>query len=306
MDTKRQFSVIGWALAVYYLVCTGVQILLGIFLQQFGYLLPGFVWTDDFMMILSQIIMYGIAFPVFYCLVRKLPSWFMAEKKQVSPGCLFAVFVICMGTAYMGNLIGTALMLVSDSLLGTYSFNPVTDAVMNMSPAVMFLTTVIVAPIMEELMFRKILIDRLVPYGQKAAIVISGLSFGLFHGNFYQFFYAFMLGMIFAYLYSYTGRLRYNVMMHMGINLIGGMLPLLLDRLAGTSMLLSWLGMILLGTLSVVTIIASIVLAAFFGGRLEWFPAWEKPEKGLLHTIFTTRGVWIFLIVCAVEFTMMF
>ena len=37
------------------------------------------------------------------------------------------------------------------------------------------LTSVIIAPVMEELVFRKYLVDRLVPYGQKTAVVLSGL-----------------------------------------------------------------------------------------------------------------------------------
>ena len=45
-------------------------------------------------------------------------------------------------------------------------------------------------------MFRKLLIDRIVPFGQRVAVVVSGLAFGLFHGNFYQFFYAFSLGAV--------------------------------------------------------------------------------------------------------------
>ncbi|MGN0158163.1 MAG: lysostaphin resistance A-like protein [Brotaphodocola sp.] len=306
MDAKRQFSTIGWALAVYYLVCVGAQILFSIFLEKFEHLLPEFVWSDDFMMIASQIIMYGIGFPVFYCLVRNLPSWFLSEKKRISPGHLFVVFVICMGAAYIGNLIGNVLMLISDLMFGTQSMNPVTDAVLNMSPVGMFLTTVVAAPIMEEWMFRKILIDRLVPFGQKAAVVASGLSFGLFHGNFYQFFYAFSLGMIFAYLYSYTGKLRYNVLLHMGINLIGGVLPLLWEKWAGMSVILYWLGMIFMGTLVIIAIVAAIVLAAIFAGRLRWFPAWERPEKGICYSVFTASGVWAFFLVCVMEFARMF
>ena len=307
MDAKRQFSVIGWALTAYYLICIGMQVLLGILFERFGHLLPEFVWTDDFMMILSHIIMYGIAFPVFVCMVRKLPYWFKAEKKSLRLSDFFVSFVICLGTAYVGNLVGTALMLASDLLLGTQSFNPVTNAVFNLSPGIKFLTTVVAAPLMEEWMFRKILIERLVPYGQKTAVVVSGLSFGLFHGNFYQFFYAFSLGMIFAYLYSYTGKLRYNVLLHMGVNLVGGMLPLLLERLSQRSMLLSYLGVVFMGFFAMITIVTGIVLAVIFGRKLTWFPSWaKKTEKGLLRTIFSSAGVWGFLLVCAAEFTMMF
>ena len=57
----------------------------------------------------------------------------------------------------------------------------------------------------------------------------QGLFFALFHGNFYQFFYALLLGMVFAWLYSSTGRIRYNIMLHMLINLMGGVLPIMMS-----------------------------------------------------------------------------
>lgn len=57
---------------------------------------------------------------------------------------------------------------------------------------------VVMAPICEEILFRKILIDRIRLYGDKAAILVSSVVFGLSHGNFYQFFYAFGIGLVLA------------------------------------------------------------------------------------------------------------
>ena len=58
----------------------------------------------------------------------------------------------------------------------------------NSSLWVNLLTTVIMAPVVEELFFRKLVMDRLLGYGQKTAIIISGIMFGMAHGNFSQFF----------------------------------------------------------------------------------------------------------------------
>lgn len=304
MNVRRQFSVIGWALTAFYLVSAGAQFLFGVFLNGFGYLLPRFVWSDDFLMIASQVIMYGIAFPVFFAIIKRLPSWFMAEKKEITSGKLTVIFIICIGASYVGNLMGIMLMMASDLMLGTQSMNPVTDMLGNMSPEIMIFSTVVAAPFMEELMFRKLLIDRLIPLGQKTAVLVSGLAFGLFHGNFYQFFYAFILGMIFAYVYSQTGKLRYNVMLHMGINLVGGVLPFLLEKWTAQSILLSWLSTLLMWGFIFLMIIVSMILTAIFGGKVQWFPAWERTEKGLGYAIFTASGVWAFLLVSALEFVM--
>ena len=78
---------------------------------------------------------------------------------------------------------------------------------------------------MEELSFRKLLIDRLGKYSKRYTIILSGIMFGLFHRNLYQFFYATILGVVFAYIYTNTGRIHYTMILHAMINLMQGMIP---------------------------------------------------------------------------------
>ena len=91
-----------------------------------------------------------------------------------------------------------------------------------------FLCTVVLAPLTEELLFRKLLLDRLYFMNGAVAVFASGFSFGLIHGNFSQFFYAFFLGCLLAVLYRRTGRLSYCVGLHAFVNCIGAFIPLLL------------------------------------------------------------------------------
>ena len=89
---------------------------------------------------------------------------------------------------------------------------------------------VICAPVMEEYIFRKLIVDRTVRYGQGTAVVVSGLMFGLFHGNLNQFVYAAVIGMFLAFLYVKTGDLRITISLHMLFNFVGGFLSSLLLR----------------------------------------------------------------------------
>ena len=93
---------------------------------------------------------------------------------------------------------------------------------------VTFLYMVICAPILEEYIFRKLIVDRTVKYGQGVAVVLSGLMFGLFHGNLNQFAYAFLLGMFLAFLYVKTGELKVTIGLHMCINFMGAVVSVLL------------------------------------------------------------------------------
>lgn len=78
---------------------------------------------------------------------------------------------------------------------------------------------VIGAPILEELIFRKLVLDRTGRFGETPAVLCSALIFGLAHQNAGQFFLAFLLGILFARIYLHTGKIVYTMVLHFMINL---------------------------------------------------------------------------------------
>lgn len=295
MEARRQFSRLGWAYVLFFLVSMGMQLLIGaaaVVLEGAGF---GRLATDT-VMLLSQFSMYGIGFPVFYFLVRRVPAWKMTKPQSVGTMRMILVVVFCFGLTYLGNMLGQLLMTAVGAWRGISVENPVDSLVMEMRPWTVFLSTVLIAPVMEELMFRKLLMDRTVQYGQKVAVIVSGVSFGLFHGNFFQFFYACAIGMVFAYLYSSTGRIRYSIILHMIINFVGGFVSLLLTRglAADAVWALIWIG--LQTILMIGSMVAAIVLACIYRKRLRWFSGWAaRPECGISRAIFLAPGVLGFL-----------
>ena len=96
-----------------------------------------------------------------------------------------------------------------------------------MGPAVMrgagFLwETLVLAPVLEEAVFRLILYGWLRRFmASLPAALISSLAFGIYHGNWIQGIYAFCLGMVLAWGYEDSGYRRYPmaVLMHGAANL---------------------------------------------------------------------------------------
>lgn len=65
--------------------------------------------------------------------------------------------------------------------------------------------TVIVAPIIEELLFRGVILQGLLgKYTVPTSILVSSLLFALFHGNIYQFISAFLVGIFLAWIFVKT------------------------------------------------------------------------------------------------------
>lgn len=85
--------------------------------------------------------------------------------------------------------------------------------------APMWLVAVVAAPIFEELVFRKFVLDRVGNLGEGIAVLTSALIFGLAHKNAGQFFLAFFLGLLFAKIYLRTGKIVYTMLLHFLINM---------------------------------------------------------------------------------------
>lgn len=80
--------------------------------------------------------------------------------------------------------------------------------------------TGIVAPAMEEMIYRGLLYRRMRSMVRRApAIMISALLFGFNHGNLVQFLFASILGLLLAMLYEGYKRIEMSVLLHISINL---------------------------------------------------------------------------------------
>lgn len=174
----------------------------------------------------SGVPLYLIAMPIAVMLMGK-STVIETRKFDMKPGLFFKLLLMCLPMMWAGSVFGSMLSM---ALSNGEATDRVADLAMQTNIwNVVFL--VIVGPIFEEWLFRKQLIDRTRKYGEKTAILLSGLAFGLFHMNLFQFFYAFLLGLMFGYVYTRTSKLRYSTAMHMIINFNGGVLaPWVLTR----------------------------------------------------------------------------
>lgn len=86
-------------------------------------------------------------------------------------------------------------------------------------PVLEFVTVVLLAPLIEEILFRGMAYRYLcaaLPAG--AALIFQGLLFGGMHGSMIWMIYASILGCIFGYVRRRTGSLHATILMHIGFN----------------------------------------------------------------------------------------
>jgi len=111
------------------------------------------------------------------------------------------------------------------------------------------------APIIEEFIFRKLLIDKIAPHGEGIAIITSAMLFGLMHGNLGQFFLAFFLGLLFAIVYTKTRNIKYTMGLHFMINTVASLPEIFI--LFNIDIEIGWL--IGVGVLALIGVIFAII-----------------------------------------------
>lgn len=311
---RRSFSRIGFALAAILVVGMAAQVAISAaLLAIFGP--SSSVLSSSWMMwLLSFLPLYLIAIPVGLLILRRLPAQ-APEEHPLGFGNAVVLFLISVFIMYTGSILGSMLSMV---LSGGEATNATAELAMDNHPLkVLFM--VILAPVLEEFVFRKQLIDRTRRYGEKTALMLSAVTFGLLHQNLFQFFYAFGLGLLLAYIYLRTGRLRYSAILHAVINFMGSVLaPWVLNLVDQEALLamesslptdetlaqymemlpgllvMSGYMMLLMGMF-----IAGLVLFIIKCRRLVWRESEAQLPRGTaLRTVYCNGGMVLYMLLC--------
>lgn len=218
---KSIFSKICFVFFAFMVITNGLSIALSFCLYNAA---PELLDNSNFVIILSSVLQYGIGFPLLFLMLKKIPKQAPLQN-PLSTKSFLKYASVSVFFMYVGNYISSFLMVYIESALGRAPENAVNTVLDNTNIVLSLICVGIIGPIVEEIMFRKLFTDRLTPYGDKIAIFLPALVFGLFHANLYQFFYAFFLGAIFSYIYVKTGKLIYTCALHIFINVFFGILP---------------------------------------------------------------------------------
>lgn len=130
------------------------------------------------------------------------------------------MLIIGVGVAGFGNLIISFLLTIfGNSPLVTDTLDQFSEAFQINGPMdffVMIIGMVILAPIVEEILFRGIVFERFTKiYKLSTAIILDGLLFGIYHMNILQGINTFFMGMVLAFVYYYRRNITDVIIIHM-------------------------------------------------------------------------------------------
>lgn len=177
---------------------------------------------------------------------------------------------VCAAGAMM-PILYAAIILILSSLPEAWMESYIeASASLNQTGILMAISTVLIAPIVEEIIFRGLILSRL----HRAmpgwlAVVISALLFGVCHGQIVWICYAFVLGILFGLIALRSGSVWPSLLAHILFNAIGHFSSYIPDT--------DTAALILLGSLALVSMIA---MPVFHRGMTALF--FPKKQKGVL------------------------
>jgi len=223
---RRFFSKIGFNYFALEIIVLVLNLFIGLFISIIN---PNLLSNQTMMTFFSAIWTYLLPLPIFIYIMRKTEAKTLEKHKMT-----VKTFVICISITmflmWIGNIMGVIITSGIGSLIQHEVANPINDVINNSGLVANLIIITTIAPIFEELIFRKLLIDRTIKYGGTISVLLSGLLFAFFHGNLNQFFYAFLLGGFFAIIYIKTGQIKYTIGLHMIINFIGSVVSLFVSQ----------------------------------------------------------------------------
>lgn len=292
-ENKKVFSRIGISLFILTVVVNVVQYVMSIIINKAAPQFEESSWYVYSMLIVS---FYFIGAPLFYALVKKLPVGEKKERKPLKVYQILCLFIMCLAAMYIFNMVGVAINAILGMITGNMNLNPLNSVIGGLDLLPTVLIAGIASPIVEELVFRKVLLDRLRNYGDVIAILVSGLCFGFYHGNIAQFLYASALGFIFAYVAIKTEDIRYTIVLHICINLLGtAIVPQLVTLGTIATMCVGFFVIGVIG-LGIVFMVLAVVLhkLQFEKGRIQL----ERPFK----TVWLNLGMILFVLISLASF----
>ena len=239
------FSRIGFAMGFFFLIH---QLTVAVVSYMVQTLLPSLANQGWYFWLMNYACLYLIAFPVCVRILSGVPDGTYDKKARLrlSRGNIVVLAIMSIGIVYPLNMLTTLLSTFVSQFKEGGLTNPLEVIVLSSNPWVNLLFVGLIAPVMEEILFRGILLTKLIRFGGKTYVFFSAFLFALFHANLYQLLYAFVLGSMFATVTYYTGTIKHSILLHIIVNIIGGGVGSLLLHYGNETVMGVW-GIIVLG-----------------------------------------------------------
>ena len=201
-----------------------------------GIVILGMLMLSPVMITLNNLIGKEASMLIYYVLAIGIPCWIVFQIRKSETGQASFKLKIENKRIIPFIILGTIALLwgVISPLASTIPMSDeIKKAFMDFGGKTglySFMLMVIAAPVLEEILFRGILLDRLLKrYSPLKSILVSSFLFGIVHLNPWQFVTGFVIGIFAGWVYYRTSSLLAAIIIHASANLNGFLARFFMD-----------------------------------------------------------------------------
>lgn len=237
-DLKREIGCQSRFILIYSIILTAVPFISAV-AQSIPYLMANpEISVDDLTTIVNRetplYSIIAVIFGVAFILLKRQKKLFQYDLRTQNRPLPLQTFLICISLFFAAQMIFS----ISDSAIRAladfagYAMYSTTDAIQETEDSwALLLYAGFLGPIVEEIVFRGIIMSGLRKYGKLFAIITSSVLFAFFHGDITQGIFAFFCGIILGYITTEYS-IKWAMVLHIINNfIISDMLGRLIERL---------------------------------------------------------------------------
>lgn len=176
-------------------------------------------WLNQSVLLGSYILSLAIPF-TFYAIAIRIPCSVAFPFRKAAPGMTLGGICVGLGVSTVASYISSYIETILENA-GIYLSMPEIESPSDPAAFSIYVILMTAAPaLIEELIFRGVVMQSLRRFGDIFALVTSALLFGIFHMNLMQMPYAFILGLAMGYFVMRTGSLWVSIGIHFLNNLM--------------------------------------------------------------------------------------
>lgn len=176
--------------------------------------------------ILTSLLFIGVPFLISYKALKSRVSFTLPYGRPHNKRSFILLIIMGIAGSFLANYIVAIISMILNAG-GLEMVSPEYETPESALGIILYVIYISVVPAMtEEFAFRGVIMQPLRKYGDKFAIVMSALVFGLMHGNAVQAIFAFIVGIIIGYAVVVTGSMWTGIVIHFFNNFVSAVLDL--------------------------------------------------------------------------------
>ena len=232
---RKAVGYMGWGLLLYELieqVATTIMSYIGLYNsstdwrsmneEEYSAFIDDFYELGPGGMISCITVLIGIAFLCLYFRKRVSFKDIFSTQKKMLPASFGMILSVFLGIQWITDPLFLSMENAFNQI-GLSIETSMDDASSGALTLSMLMYSAILAPLVEELIYRGFVLSTLKKFGKLYAIVISALLFGIMHANLPQAVYAFLVGLLLGYV-AVEYSIRWTILLHVINNSLADLL----------------------------------------------------------------------------------